>query len=127
MVLYNIFLADPVVLCENENSLQCSTHYLNSMISHDSSVSKVSSYKLDYCGPIPDKGRIFLFTTKSKPALGQTQPPIQWILEVKWSGCDATPSAGVENNIPDIHENAAGYNVVISSVQLCELLDFRDT
>jgi hypothetical protein len=37
---------------------------------------------------------IFLFTTVSRPALGPTQPPIQWVpgnlsLGVKWHGCEA--------------------------------------
>jgi len=36
---------------------------------------------------------IFLFTTTSRPALGHTQPPIQWVpgalsLGVKWLGCE---------------------------------------
>jgi len=43
---------------------------------------------------------IFLFTTVSRPDLGPTQPPIQWVpwalsLEVKRPGCEAdySPSA----------------------------------
>jgi hypothetical protein len=29
------------------------------------------------------QGKIFLFSTVSRPALGATQPPIQWVPEVK--------------------------------------------
>jgi hypothetical protein len=41
--------------------------------------------------------RIFLFTTSSRPALGPTQPPIQWVpgtlsLGVKWPGFEADHS-----------------------------------
>jgi hypothetical protein len=40
---------------------------------------------------------IFLFDTMSRPALGLTQPPIQWVpgalsLEVKWLGHEADHS-----------------------------------
>jgi hypothetical protein len=40
---------------------------------------------------------IFLFTTVSRPTLGPTQPPIQWVpgalsLGVKWLGCEANHS-----------------------------------
>jgi len=40
---------------------------------------------------------IFLFTTESRPALGPTQPPIQWVPEdlflgVKQPGCEADHS-----------------------------------
>jgi hypothetical protein len=41
---------------------------------------------------------IFLFTTVSRPALGPTQPPIQWVLRalslwVKWPGREADHSS----------------------------------
>jgi hypothetical protein len=41
--------------------------------------------------------RIFLFTTAFRPALGPTQPPIQWLpeavfLKVKWPGREADHS-----------------------------------
>jgi hypothetical protein len=29
---------------------------------------------------IPDRGKIFLLSTSSRPVLGFTQPPIQWVL-----------------------------------------------
>jgi hypothetical protein len=40
---------------------------------------------------------IFLFNTMSRPALGFTQPPIQWVrgvlsLVIKWPGCEADHS-----------------------------------
>jgi hypothetical protein len=37
-------------------------------------------YALDGWGLIPSKGKIFLLSTVSTPALGPTQPPIQWVL-----------------------------------------------
>jgi hypothetical protein len=46
---------------------------------------------------------IFLFTTASRPALGTTQPPIQWVPEalslgVKWPGreADRSPPSSAE-------------------------------
>jgi hypothetical protein len=46
---------------------------------------------------IPSKGKIFLFSTASKLALGPTQLPIQMVLGaltpgVKWLGCEADQS-----------------------------------
>jgi hypothetical protein len=39
-----------------------------------------TGYRLEDCGSILNKGRlIFLFSRASTPALGHTQPPIQWI------------------------------------------------
>jgi hypothetical protein len=45
-----------------------------------SSVSIVSGYGLDDRGSIPSRGKmIFPLATVSRPALGPTQPPIQWV------------------------------------------------
>jgi hypothetical protein len=66
--------------------------------SQDSSVSIVTGYRLDSWGSIPDKGKIFLFSIGSRPALGLTQHPIQWVLWVKQPGCkaDHSPPSGAE-------------------------------
>jgi hypothetical protein len=45
----------------------------------DTSVGMATGYAMDGRGSIPDRGTIFLFTA-SIPALGPTQPPIQWVL-----------------------------------------------
>jgi len=53
---------------------------------------------------------IFLFTTASRPALGYTQPHIQWVpgalsLVVKWPGCEADhppPSRAEVKNAPPL-------------------------
>jgi hypothetical protein len=42
----------------------------------------------------PGRVKNFLFSTSSRPALGSTQPPIQWVQGVlsqgvKWPGCEA--------------------------------------
>jgi hypothetical protein len=48
--------------------------------SRGSSVSIVSDYGLDDRDSIPDRGRgFFFFVSASRPALGPTQPPIQWV------------------------------------------------
>jgi hypothetical protein len=44
---------------------------------------------------------IFLFTTESRPALGTTQPPIQWVLGALWlrrqrREADHSPPSSVE-------------------------------
>jgi hypothetical protein len=49
--------------------------------SRDSPIDIVTGYGLDNRGvEVPSIGKIknFLFTTSSRPALGSTQPPIQW-------------------------------------------------
>jgi hypothetical protein len=45
-----------------------------------SSVSIVSGYELDDRGSIPGRGEsIFYLASLSRPALGPTQPPVQWV------------------------------------------------
>jgi hypothetical protein len=50
---------------------------LHSYLSCVRGVSK--GYGLDGRGWIPGRGKIFLFSTASRPVLGPTQPPIQWV------------------------------------------------
>jgi hypothetical protein len=51
--------------------------------SRGSSVSVVSDYGLDDRGSIPDRGRgFFSLAFASRPALGPTQPPVQWVPRV---------------------------------------------
>jgi hypothetical protein len=38
-----------------------------------------SAYGLDGPGSIPDRARLFFSSHASRPALGPTQPPIQWV------------------------------------------------
>jgi hypothetical protein len=51
-----------------------------------SSVGVEMVYRLDSCGLIPSGGKIFLFSKASKPTVGPTQPPIQWVLGCSFSG-----------------------------------------
>jgi hypothetical protein len=44
-------------------------------------------------GSIPGRGKGFIYSKKSKPALGHTQPPIHWVqgaisVGVKWPGSE---------------------------------------
>jgi hypothetical protein len=47
----------------------------------NSSVGIATSYGLDDLGSIPGREEMFPFSTSSRPALGPTQPPIQWVPE----------------------------------------------
>jgi hypothetical protein len=47
----------------------------------DSSVGIATGYELDDRGSNPGRGKIFVLSTTSRPALGPTQPPIQWVQE----------------------------------------------
>jgi hypothetical protein len=46
----------------------------------------------------PGRDKNFLFSKSSRPALGSTQPPIQWVPEVKRPGreADHSPPANAE-------------------------------
>jgi hypothetical protein len=60
--------------------------------------SRVRSYGLDGRGSIPGRDMVFLFSMKSRPALGLTQPHILWMLgalspEVKRLGSEADNSS----------------------------------
>jgi hypothetical protein len=57
--------------------------------SRDSVVGIATGYGMDDQGigvPIPGRIKDFLFSTSSTPALGHTQPPIQWVLRALSSG-----------------------------------------
>jgi hypothetical protein len=61
-----------------------------SSFSFNSLVSIVTGYGLDGRGLIPGRCRRFFHTPQcSGPALGPTQPPIQWVPGVKWQGHEA--------------------------------------
>jgi hypothetical protein len=47
--------------------------------SRDSSVSTATGYVLDGQDSIPGRSKRFFSTTVPRPALGSTQPPIQWV------------------------------------------------
>jgi hypothetical protein len=73
------------------------------MGSRDRSVGIATGYELDSWGLIPGMGKICLFSTASRPDLGSTQPPIQWVpkalfLKVKRPGCevDHSPPSSTE-------------------------------
>jgi hypothetical protein len=76
-----------------------SCHYITSKIKLTiSSVAIVRSYRLDVWGV---RGKIFLHSTASIPALEPTQPPIQWLPEVKRPKREAdysSPSNGEVKN-----------------------------
>jgi hypothetical protein len=67
-----------------------------------------ADYRLDCRGSNPDRSKILLFSTKFRPALGPTQPPIQWIQgvispRIKRQVCEAdqspASSAEVKNGV----------------------------
>jgi hypothetical protein len=65
--------------------------------SRSSSVGIATGYGLDGRGSNPGKAKIYLFSTASRPALGLTQTPIQWVLGaispgVMWRGHEADHS-----------------------------------
>jgi hypothetical protein len=72
---------------EKQNKLQCGQHdrgrVLNWVLmykrSRDSSVSIVTDYGLTAGVRSPTRQRIFLLVSASRPALGPTQPPVQWV------------------------------------------------
>jgi hypothetical protein len=84
----------------------------------DSSVGIATGYGLDSRGSIPGRVKNFLFSIAVSPALGPTQPPIQWVpgavsLGVKLQGreADNSPpfSAEVKNGgaVPSLSHTSA--------------------
>jgi hypothetical protein len=73
-------------------------------LSCDSSVGKATGYGQDVWCSTPGRGKNFLFSTASRPALRPTQPPLQYVLrvnspELKRPGreADRSPSSSVED------------------------------
>jgi hypothetical protein len=66
-------------------------------------VDVATGYRLDGRGSIPSKGKIFLFSIASRPALGPTHPPLPFVpvaisLELKrpWRESDYSPLSSAE-------------------------------
>jgi hypothetical protein len=55
-------------------------------ITWDSSVDKAAGYRLDGRGSIPERDKSSPPPSVSRPALGPTQPPIQWVLGNLFTG-----------------------------------------
>jgi hypothetical protein len=92
-----------VALTNVHNQKQFWFYQVPSMSLRDSSVGIVTGYGLDARGSIPGRSTIFLFSITSRPTLGPTQPPIQWVpvahsLGIKQPGSEAdhSPSSSVE-------------------------------
>jgi hypothetical protein len=45
----------------------------------DTSVGVATDYELDNWGSYRGKGKIVLFSIASRPALGSSRPPMQWV------------------------------------------------
>jgi hypothetical protein len=60
-------------------------YHIYAFVSRDSSVGITTGYLLVGWGSIPGRGKIFLFSTASRPIPGSTQPPIHWV-QWFWGG-----------------------------------------
>jgi hypothetical protein len=74
----------PAFLVKMEAARSSETVLPTNVVSHlrwsqDSSISIVKDHNPGNRGSIPGRGKVFLSSTASRPALGPTQPPIQWI------------------------------------------------
>jgi hypothetical protein len=70
-----------ILLFQPPEMKHCLVHLFFKTRSQDSSVGIATGYGLDGRGSNPGRGKIFLFSTASRPALRPTQPLIQWVLE----------------------------------------------
>jgi hypothetical protein len=75
--------------------------------SRDSSVGIATGLGLDDRGSIPSRGKIFLISTASRPALGPTQSPIQWILGAISLG-EKRPGSEADYSFPSSVEDKNG-------------------
>jgi hypothetical protein len=65
----------------------------------------VSDYGLDDRGSIPGRGKgFFSLASVSRPALGPTQPPVQWVPEVLSPGGKARPGRDADHSTPSSAE-----------------------
>jgi hypothetical protein len=60
----------------------------------------VSDYGLDDRGSIPGRGKGFPLASVSRPALGPTQPPVQWVPGVLSPGVKARPGRDADHSPP---------------------------
>jgi hypothetical protein len=92
------------------------------------SVGIATGYGEDGQGLIPERGKIFLFSIESSPALGPTQPTVQWVQwdispGVKTPGREAdhsSPSSAKVKNcevIPPFPSHVFMVSCLINSVQ----------
>jgi hypothetical protein len=83
-----------------DSAVGITTGYGLDVRSRDGSVGITTLYGLDRRkgGVLVPVVKNFLFSTSSRPALGTTQPSIQWAPGVKWLGCEAdhSPPASTE-------------------------------
>jgi hypothetical protein len=59
-------------------------------------------YVLDDWISIPDRGKIFLFSTASRPVLGPNRPPIQWVPRDSFQGVKR-PGREADNTPKYVH------------------------
>jgi hypothetical protein len=84
----------------------------------------VLGYRLDDQGFKSWQGLgIFLFTTMSRPVLGTTQPPIQWVpgslsLRVKWLGHEADHSPLSSAEVKNMWRYISIPSICLQSVML---------
>jgi hypothetical protein len=69
------------------------------------SVSVVSDYGLDDRGSILSRGEsIFPLASVSRPAVGPTQPPVQWVPGVPSQGRKTQPRSDTDHSPPSSYE-----------------------
>jgi hypothetical protein len=69
-----------------------------------------------YRGSIPSSGeRIFPLASVSRPALGPTQPPVQWVLGGPFPGGKARPGRDADHSPPSSAEVENEYELYLLS------------
>jgi hypothetical protein len=97
------------------------------MKSPDSPVNIVMGYGLEGRGSILSRGKFFLLSVISTPALGHTQPPIQCVPEVK------RPRREVDHSTPSCAKVKNGGaitplpHIVLNSISTGKILHFTAT
>jgi hypothetical protein len=83
---------------------------------NNNSVGIATDYVLDGRSSNPSRGKVLLLSTASRPTLGPTQPPFQWVSEAISPGVKR-PGSEADNSLPssaEVHSPIRLHGIMIN-------------